>query len=78
MKLGKIKLGQTCKDQITGFAGVVTSMCQSLTGNDSVYVSKISDDGKASEHWFDIDRLVVLKQPSVKASMLLRLKKEVE
>lgn len=56
-----IALGQTVKDRITGFSGVVIGKVNYISGCDQALLShKAKDDGTFVEsQWFDVQRLVV-------------------
>lgn len=63
-------LGYRAKDRVTGFEGVVTSVCFNLYGCIQVVLNPgIRDDGKIGEQlWFDINRLIVAEnKPRVMA-----------
>ncbi len=53
--------GYRARDRVTGFEGVVTSVCFDLYGCIQVVLNPgIRDDGKIGEQlWFDINRLIV-------------------
>lgn len=55
----EIKFGNTVKDTVTGFTGIVTALAQYATGCNQVQVQpKIDKDEKWVEaHWFDIERI---------------------
>lgn len=58
----KVLLGQTVKDQITGFKGVVTGLGVYITGCQQVLVQPPLKKGDFVEsRWFDEDRLEILK-----------------
>jgi hypothetical protein len=63
----KVQLGDTVKDRITGFQGVVTGRCEYITGcNQVLVVPKIKSDGSFSESvWFDEQRVDILSEPRV-------------
>ena len=55
-------LGDTGRDLITGYEGVVVGVCEYLTGCTQALLipKKVTPDGKRPEgEWFDIDRLEV-------------------
>ena len=56
-------LGKKATDRITGFSGVVTSVCFDLYGCVQVILSPgVDKDGKARDsHWLDVKRLDVAK-----------------
>lgn len=60
----KIGLGDSAKDKITGFEGVVTGRAEYLTGCDQyVLQPKCKDDSSGSypsAEWFDEGRLVLI------------------
>ncbi|HCF1829040.1 hypothetical protein KUU78_06790 [Pseudomonas aeruginosa] len=63
-------LGYRARDRVTGFEGVVTSVCFDLYGCIQVVLNPgIRDDGKIGEQlWFDINRLIVAEnKPRVMA-----------
>lgn len=53
------KLGDTVKDRVTKFKGVVVGKVEYLTGcKQSLIVPEVKEDGTYVEgHWFDNDRL---------------------
>ena len=55
-----IKLGMTVRDKITGFQGVVTGICEYISGcNQVLIVPKVDKQGQPAEsHWFDDQRCV--------------------
>ncbi len=55
-----IKMGMTVKDKITGFQGLVTGLCQYISGcNQVLIVPKLDKQGQPAEsHWFDEQRCV--------------------
>ena len=60
-----VEFGTSAKDVITGFAGIVTGICQYISGCDQVLLTpKASDGKKRSGEWFDVDRIEVLGDPS--------------
>lgn len=53
-----INLGDTVKDTVTGFSGIVTSRCEYTTGVPRCLVEATElSDGKPVERWFDEPRL---------------------
>jgi hypothetical protein len=58
----EIKMGQTVKDLITGFEGVVTGHCEYISGCDQLLVQKkVDKDGNKQDGiWFDVQRLRVV------------------
>ncbi len=56
-------LGHKCRDRITGFEGVVTGVCEYLTGcNQVLIVGCVTGDGKSAEsNWFDVQRVEQLE-----------------
>ena len=60
-------LGLTVKDQVTGYKGVVTSICFDLYGCVQAIINPGTDkDGKLSEQaWFDINRLKIVSETLV-------------
>lgn len=51
-------LGNTVKDRVTGFSGVVTGVVHYLTGCSQALVQPPVKDGELKEsHWFDVQRL---------------------
>jgi len=62
-----IALGTTVKDKITGFTGVVTGFVTYISGcNQALVTPKTGKDGSMRDaHWFDEQRLVVLKAARV-------------
>lgn len=64
-----IKLGQTCKDVVTGFEGVVISLIQNLTGCDQACLKPrtLDKDGKSMEgQWFDVTKLLITNAEPLK------------
>lgn len=57
-----IQLGQTVKDKITGFSGIVTGRVEYLTGCNQLLVAPpVKDDGAFRDsQWFDEQRCDVL------------------
>ena len=57
-----IQLGQKVKDKITGFTGVITGVCDYLSGcNQALVVPPVKADGSYTDgHWFDVQRLDVV------------------
>lgn len=55
-------LGMEVEDKVTGFSGVVASICFDLYGCIQAVVNPGMDkDGKLMEqHWFDVSRLTVI------------------
>lgn len=62
-----VELGTTQKDRVTGFTGVVTGLCQYITGcSQALLTPKSSDDGSFKDaHWFDEQRLEEQLVPKV-------------
>ncbi len=63
-----IKLGIKVKDKITGFTGIVTGMCDYLSGCNQALVQPTKCDGgkKPEAHWFDIQRLSVVDKKAIR------------
>ena len=61
MKQSNIELGQLVKDKITGYAGIVTGLCEYISGcNQALIVPRVGKDGKRDQgEWFDVQRLAV-------------------
>lgn len=58
----KFENGETAKDKITGFKGIITGHSDYLTGCDVYLLVPKSKDGKKSDGvWFDEDRLERIK-----------------
>ena len=55
-----LELGQTVKDIVTGFTGVVTACCKYMHDTTNYRVECFSDDGLRCE-WFPGGRLVLLE-----------------
>ncbi len=57
-----VTLGQTVKDKITGFSGIVTGRVEYLTGCNQLLVAPpVKDDGGFRDsQWFDEQRVDVL------------------
>jgi hypothetical protein len=60
-------LGNTVKDRITGFTGVVTGYVEYLTGcNQALVVPPVAPDGAMrSAEWLDVQRLEIQPGPRV-------------
>ena len=60
-------LGRRAKDRVTGFEGVITSVCFDLYGCVQVGVTPIAGkDGKLGDsHWFDVQRAELLGKTAV-------------
>ena len=58
---GKVQLGSTVKDTITGFTGIVTGRCEYITGCAQVLVQpQMSTAGDLKDaRWYDEPRLEV-------------------
>lgn len=58
-----LKLGQTVKDQVTGFQGILTGLAVHLTGEHRGLVasSAIRDGFMPAARWFDVRRLQIVK-----------------
>lgn len=56
-----LQLGCTAHDKITGFQGVVTGICEYISGcNQALLVPKVDKEGKHVDgQWYDVQRLVV-------------------
>lgn len=54
-------LGDTARDIVTGFEGIVTGQATYITGCTQLLLApRVKDDGSRVEaEWFDIDRLTV-------------------
>ena len=60
------QLGNTAKDVITGFQGVVIVKCQYLTGcSQSLLVPRANQDGEVKTMWVDDDRLEAVDTPTI-------------
>jgi hypothetical protein len=57
----RVTLGQTVKDAITGFEGLVTGVADYLTGCRQVLVSPREADKANKGEWLDEDRLEVVQ-----------------
>lgn len=59
----KFTLGQTAKDKVTGFQGVMTGFCRYLTGCDQYLLApKVDVDGKhVDAKWYDVNRLELVE-----------------
>jgi hypothetical protein len=56
----QIQNGDTVKDKVTGFTGVVTGVAEYLTGCRQCCVQPAAKDGEfKAAHWFDDDRLSI-------------------
>lgn len=55
------QFGDTARDTITGFTGIVTGRCNYITGCDQILLAPPAKDNeyKRSE-WFDLDRVEVI------------------
>lgn len=56
-----VKLGQTVKDTITGFEGVVTARCEYIVGPVRIEVSPVNHATKVPE-WFDEARVEIVAE----------------
>jgi hypothetical protein len=58
-----LKLGQTVKDQVTGFQGVLTGLAEHLTGEHRGLVASqaLRDGFMPAARWFDVRRLQIVK-----------------
>lgn len=57
-KFAGIEMGCTAKDRITGFSGVVTGLCEYISGGHQALLSAKSKNGESPKcNWFDIQRL---------------------
>ena len=71
-----IKLGQSVKDKLTGFTGIVEGITNYLNGCCQALVRpkfKVKDDGYPNAAWIDVEQLTV-----VKGSKILSLKRRKE
>ena len=70
MKASKaVALGDSAKDVISGYTGIVTGRAEYLTGCTQFVLSatKLDKDGKVPPaEWFDESRLAVVKKGAVK------------
>jgi len=56
--MNTLELGNKVVDDLTGFTGIVTGICQYLNSSTRVQVtSQELKDGKTIEEWFDVLRL---------------------
>jgi len=62
-----VQLGDTARDIVTGFTGVVTGIVDYLTGcNQALMTPRVKEDGTSPEaRWVDTDRLEVVDAPRV-------------
>lgn len=60
-EIGEVKLGDTVKDSILGYEGVVTSIHEYLFGCRRVTIELKGHQGKLEEFTFDEPRLAVVK-----------------
>jgi len=60
-------LGKTAKDKVTGFEGVITSMCFDLYGCiQGIITAPVGKDGtRPDDKWFDMNRLVIKNKKPV-------------
>jgi hypothetical protein len=60
-------LGRKAKDRVTGFTGVITSVCFDLYGCVQCAVNAPAKEGEElkSGHWFDVGRLEVTGKPVI-------------
>ena len=62
-----VELGDTAKDIVTGYEGVVTSHARYLTGCDQYSIQPEAKGGTWAEgRWFDVNRLEVVKKDAVR------------
>lgn len=54
-------LGHKAKDKVTGFSGVITTVCFDLYGCVQAALTPASVDNKAPEssNWYDVNRLII-------------------
>lgn len=62
-----VGLGQTVRDKITGFKGIVTGRCEYITGcNQALVAPPVKADGSSTDsQWFDEQRLEITKAKPV-------------
>lgn len=68
----QVQLGDRVREMISGFEGVVTGLCQYLTGCEQALVNpgKIKEDGElVKNNWFDVDRLQLLEAGAIKIAV---------
>ena len=62
-----IELGDTAKDIVTGWEGVVTGRATYLTGCDQYSIQPVAQGGTwPAGWWLDVNRLEVVKKGAVK------------
>lgn len=66
-----VTLGRKVSDKITGFEGIVTGLCEYISGCHQALVAPFcKPDGEFREpHWFDVDRLSVDSDPAIKLTV---------
>jgi len=59
----KFELGETAKDEITGFKGIITGRCDYITGCDQYMLQpkSIKSSEVPEPKWLDDNRLVIIK-----------------
>lgn len=57
-----LELGQTVKDRVTGFTGVLTAICEYLYASKRVEISatKVESDGTTQSLWVDAARIEII------------------
>jgi hypothetical protein len=62
-----VKNGQEVIDRITGFTGIVTGVCDYITGCKQALIQpRIKENGDFVEsRWLDMDRLTVTSTPAI-------------
>jgi len=60
-------LGQKAKDKVTGFKGVIDSVCFDLYGCIQVLIApEVKDDNKKGDsYWYDVNRVTILSKKPV-------------
>lgn len=67
--MSRVNLGDIVKDEITGFAGIVTGHARYITGCDQYLIQliqpKVKDGAYVESRWCDDNRLVVVETKAV-------------
>lgn len=63
---GGLDLGDTAKDTLTGFSGIVVATNRNISGCDQVALQPEMKDGNFQEsRWFDIERVALVEGGTV-------------
>lgn len=64
--MDKIQLGAMATDSVTGFRGIITSVCLNLNASPRVFITSttLDKDGNPIEVWFNAGNLQVHTSPA--------------